>query len=147
MKIPANILGAKHILLAIFVVAGYCAIFSSTIHIAAVWGVSGCKGCLRNRPRLSSVWVNAIPSCEKFSRNISRRFFANRPKNLPRMLEYLIYKSKEKQSLISSMELDGKMQQVECIGCSILEEIRFAASSRSRFPAWEFLCLLSIRRM
>ena len=113
MKIPANILGAKHILLAIFVSQGLPAIAQSSVppFISQQFEVSAVARDVceidpdsRQCELMQFLLVKNSPATSQGD------FLPIDPKTPPRMLEYLIYKSKEKQSLISSMELDGKMQ-------------------------------------
>ena len=113
MRTLANILGVKHILLAIFVSQGFPATAQSSVppFILQQFEVSAVARDVceidpdsRQCELMQFLLVKNSPATSKGD------FLPIDSKDPPGMLEYLLYKSKEKQSLIRSMELDGKMQ-------------------------------------
>ena len=113
MKMLINTLAMKHILLAIFLIHSIPTIAQPSVppSILQHFEVSKVASDVceidpdsRQCEMMQFLMVKNAPAASQGD------FLGIDPKAPPRMLEYLLYKSQEKQSLISSMELGGKMQ-------------------------------------
>lgn len=113
MKIPINTPAMKNILPVIFLIHSIPTIAQPSVSPSILQHIEVSKATTdvckidpdsRQCERMQSLMVKNSPVASQGN------FLGLDPKAPPGMLEYLFYKSEEKQSLINSMELSGKMQ-------------------------------------